>query len=400
MTVLQYKGVTAAGSEVSGQFVGDRDALLQELRRDGVVLTSLEEESRPLRRGAYSFKDLRADLEQLAYLLENQVAIDQAMAMLARNTRKDAVRRFWEAALQQLREGAQVSVAVRRGAEAVGYALPETYLHLIAIGEETGDLKRAFGDIHSHLEFKAELFGEIRSALAYPSFLVVASALAVFFVLAFVLPRFASVYDADRLAEMPAISQFTLGAGQAIEANLGAFAVGVLAFVAAGVGLMQMPLVRRGLLRAVQTLPGLRGLALELQRADLFSALGSMIAGGVDLGRALRLAREGTDHPGLRRLLEETEGEVKRGRMVSQVWSQNELIPETVVSLLSVGEQSGRLDHVLTRAGQRHMENFRARAAIVLTFLEPGVIVFLGVFIGFIVVSIMLAVLSMSDVQL
>lgn len=397
MSTLLYEGTTRSGSQVRGRFVGDRESLVKQLQQDGILLTAVREDTTRLRGGSYRFADLRLNLEQLAFLVGAEVPIDQAVALLVRNARKAAVQRFWEAVLQSLRGGAQFSEALRQAAAGVGYPLPPFYSNLLSVGEETGDLKGALARLHEHLEFRAGLLGEVRSALAYPAFLVVASILTVLFVLGFVLPRFAAIYTAEEIARLPGISRLTLRLGQLTGDHIGFVLVALSAGLVALAIALLTPAVRSVLGRAASRLPVVQPLLLELDRADLFGALGSMLHGGVELSHALRLGRRVVRSPALRTLLEESESELKRGQTLSSVWAQHPVVPEEVLSLLTVGERGAQLPQVFDRAGQKHRAAFTARMGVVLTFLEPGVIALLGLFIGFIVVSIMLAVVSMSD---
>jgi general secretion pathway protein F len=397
MSVLRYRGVSPGGNEVTGRFVGGREALIQQLRQDGVVLTDLRTDEHELRGGRYSFRDFSSNIEQLAYLVDSEVPVDQAIALLVRGAEKESVRRFWETALEHLRGGAQASQAIRHAAEDARYPLSPYYVSMLAVGEETGNLKGALQQILENTEFQNRVSREIRSAMAYPAFLTVSSFAAILFVFGFVLPRFAALYSVEEMAQLPAISRYTLQAGAAISEHM-LLVVGALGAAVAGlVWLVRQPDGQRLLRRAAYRTPVLRELAVEIELADLFSALGAMLKGGVDLSHALRLSRRVVNHPELAALMEETEDGVKRGRMLSQLWEQHRLIPQEVIPLITVGERTARLDHIFERSGLKHMETFRNRVTTALTFLEPAVIAVLGAFVAVVVISIVLAVLSMNS---
>ncbi len=397
MSVLQYHGVSASGNEVTGRFVGTREALVRQLQQDGIVLTKLEVDDRGLRTGPYTFRDFSNNIEQLAYLVGSEVAVDQALSMLAKSADKHSVRRFWETALQHVRGGTQVSQAIRLAADEARYPLSQFYVSMLAVGEETGNLKGALEHVLANTAFQSRVLRETRSALAYPAFLLVASVMAVLFVLGFVLPRFAALYEAEEMAQLPVVSRYTLQAGEAVSQHFTLLLVAVAAAGAAVIWLVRHPAGRTVLRRFCYRVPVLRELTVEIELADLFTALGTMLQGGVELSQALRLGRRVVNNPDLTALLEETEQGVKRGQMLSSSWEQHRLIPQEVIPMIAVGERTARLDQVFLRAGGKHMENFRSRVATVLTFLEPAVIALLGTFIAFVVIAIILAVLSMSN---
>ncbi len=397
MNLLIYEGLSRAGAKVTGKFLGEREDLLKQLQREGVTVTVLREEARRLRAGRFGTADFRAGIEQLSYLVAAGLRLDQAVAMLLKGARKTAVHRFWEAALAELKGGAQLSAALAGAAKTVEYPLTDFYLNLVAVGEETGELERALGNLRDHLEFQDGLNRQVRSALAYPAFLLAVSLAAVTFVVGFILPRFAQLYSARELARLPLVSRLTLGTGAFVHAHGAEFMLGGLAAAAALILAAATPVARRAGLNLLFTLPYLRPTLLQLELANLFSALGSMLAGGVEISRALRLARRVVGPGGLGRVLDETSAELREGRKISEVWSRHELIPEEVVALVAVGESGARLREIFERCAHKHLERFKARVELLLTFLEPGIIVVLGGFVGFIVVSILLAVVSLGD---
>jgi len=123
-----------------------------------------------------------------------------------------------------------------------------------------------------------------------------------------------------------------------------------------------------------------------------------MLRGGVEINRAIKFSISVTSHPQIKNILEETVIELKKGRKISETWGRYSIIPPDVVALVSVGENSANLDEILARLGKKYMEDFKSEVSKLLTFLEPAIIVIVGLFIAFIVIAILLAVLSMSDV--
>ena len=101
----------------------------------------------------------------------------------------------------------------------------------------------------------------------------------------------------------------------------------------------------------------------------------------------------------MKNIVLQTAENVKRGIKISDTWSKYSIIPDDVVSLVAVGESSATLGEVFSKLGEKHLEDFKVKISRAMVFLEPAMIVMLGVFIGLIVVSIMLAVLSLTNVS-
>jgi type II secretory pathway component PulF len=398
MNIWNYYGVKPDGVKVSGRFAGTREELLRELAQKQVVLTSLEEVRTKLKEGRYRLPSFFSDIEQLHYLLVAGLPLDAAISSIVKNTRRAAVRKIWGAVLQKIKEGTPFSRALKEAAEEVKFTLPAFYANMIAVGEEVGDIRGALKGLLQHLGFTLEMRKEVRTAFAYPAFLMTASFLTLTFIIAFILPRFSAIYSPEELVQLPWISQAVLGLGQNLADQGPGFYV-VLALIASGaIFILQGPAIREKILSCRWYVPYVRGISLQFELSNLFSALGVMLKGGVDLTRALRLSRNVVSSPALSHILDETGQGIKQGRQISHLWSKYAVFPEEVISLVTAGEAGARLPEVFSDIGLRFMEGFKTRVKVLLTFLEPLIIIFLGLVVGVIVVAIMLAVVGMSDI--
>jgi general secretion pathway protein F len=192
----------------------------------------------------------------------------------------------------------------------------------------------------------------------------------------------------------------TIGYGKFLNEHFTSITALVLALVALAVWFFTNPVFVARFKKWAYDLPLVGSFMLLSDLANLFSSLGSMLGGGVDVSRALKLSAAVVGSPKLTNLLSETNDEVRKGRRISQVWSANDLIPEDAVSLVVVGESSARMGEIFDTLGKRYLDKFKTDIARILGLLEPMIIVFVGLFIAVIVVSIMLSVVSLGDVAL
>jgi general secretion pathway protein F len=398
MKVWSYKGTKPDGGSVSGKFSGTREDLMRELRRSDVVLLALDEHKERLTKHRYALKDFYVDTEQLHYLLVAGMSLDAALKSILKGTRRARARDLWSDVLRRIKGGQPFSEALSASVGTVNFNLPGFYKHLLGVGEETGDLSGALFGILEHLRFSLGVRKEVQTALAYPAFLLFVSLATLAFIASFILPRFSSIYSVDELARLPWVSRIVLGFGQYLNAQGFGFYLALLAFAGGFAWVVWHPVVRRHVLALRWYLPVISDISITLDLANLCASLGSMLKGGVGVGRGLRLSSQIVSCPELRTILDETVLAVKGGQQISREWVKHSLFPEELVSLISVGEMSARLPTVFSDAGVRLMDRFKGRVSVALTFLEPAVVILLGVFIGFIVVAIMLAVVSMSDI--
>jgi general secretion pathway protein F len=395
-----YEGLAKNGEKVSGKLFGVKEDLVNEIQGRGIIVTSIKEDRKTMRRGKYALKDFKNNCEEMYHLVSAGIKLDQAIGTLIKNTRKQAVQDFWDGVLSRLKQGDQFSAALREGFRKHDFHGGELYINILAVGEEIGDLKNAFANLLEYLEFKFSLYKEVKSAISYPLFLIAMSVVTVIVVCGFILPRFAKIFTPEELKKLPAISKITIGYGKFLNQHFSLiFLLGVLLVVLVGWVASNPVLVERFRKRAYDV-PLVGGFLLLSDLANLFSSLGSMLGGGVDVSRALKLSSAVVGSRKLISLLSETNDEVRKGRRISQVWSGNDLIPEDAVSLVVVGESSARMGEIFDTLGKRYLDNFKSDVARVLGLLEPLIIVFVGLFIAVIVISIMLSVVSLGDVAL
>ncbi len=398
MNMYVYEGITESGEKIKGKFFGTKEELLKEVQRQKILITNIKEDTKKLKKGKYTREDFSSNIEELSYLLSSGVQLDKAISLIIKNSRKKAVIEFWEDVLRKLKEGKSFSIALKETGEQHNFPIQSFYINIVSVGEEVGDLKGALKTLLEDLEFKGNLIKEIKSALAYPSFLFVVSILTIFFVSGFILPKFSNIFTPEEIEKLPSISKFTLSFGKTLNQNLDVIMFGLVFFIIGIVFLFSSKEIQSRLKNVIYKIPYLKNIILKVELSYVLSSLGTMLNGGVEISKAIKLSSKVTNHSTLKAILEETFNELKKGHKISQIWRKYDIIPEDIISLAIVGENSARLGEIFEKLGKKYMENFKNDVAKLLVFLEPAIIVVLGLFIAFIVVAIMLAVVSVSDI--
>ncbi len=397
--VLQYTGVTKSGEKVTGEFLGTKEELIKSLQKEGIFLISATESKRKLKGGKYTLSDFSSDIEELSYLVASGLQINKAISTLIKNLKKKSAIDLWEDVLSEIRKGKQLSIAIKQSLEKHKIAIGDFYINIISVGEEVGNVQDSLKDVSRHLRFKTGIIKDTISALTYPAFLIFVSIAAIFFIAYFILPRFATIFTPKDLRHVPALSRSFIEFGKFVHNNAGIVLFSFFMFAALIFIIFSYDKSRKFVVDAAQKLPFIKDIALEIHIANLCSSIGVMLEGGVDTAKAMRLAGKIVSQETLKNIMKETAEGLRRGLKISDVWSKYSIIPDDVISLVAVGESSATLGEVFNKLGIRHLENFKTKVAKAMTFLEPAMIVILGVFIGIIVVSIMLAVLSLTNVS-
>ncbi|MBL4902435.1 type II secretion system F family protein [Desulfocapsa sp. AH-315-G09] len=399
--ILKYKGRSATGEKVTGQFVGEYAEFQKQLQSRGILLLQVKEVRLKRKKGAFTAADFLMAIEQLYHLLTSGMRLDIALQTIMESLQKEKSLRFWQRVLDGVKQGELFSQAIVKGSEeAAGWQVPQLYSSMIAIGEEVGDIGSSLKRLLAHMEFRKSLKSEMISALSYPAFLIVMSIAAIVIVVMVIVPRFATVFQPDELANLPLVSRIVFSLGD-LSGETGQI---IMLFFMALLLLAWLwqerlkPVISNVFILALHGFPLTRKPLQHLDLADIYTALGAMLEGGIGLHHSLTQAAKVARVPALAFLLDQTAIHVKEGQSIHSLWAASNLVPPEDVSLVAVGESSAGLGKICLRLGQRHMEQFRLQVRGLMSLFEPVMILCLGCAIGFVVTGILLAVLSMTDV--
>ncbi len=399
-TIYKYRGKTASGENVQGQFSGEIDELRDKLRSQGVFLIDIKEIFKKQKSGKFREQDFMESIEQLYHLLLSGMRLDKSLKVLIGSMTKKSAHTFWSQVFSQVKQGELLSQAIEKTArDNDGWQVSRLYCQIISVGEKVGELPSALKRLLAHLEFRKSLKSELISSLSYPIFLLCMSMLAIGIVVAVIVPRFAAVFKPEELDSLPLISRVVFSFGS-IGGEKGQI---LLLIFLAGIALLLLnkrlvvPMLSRLFLRLLYTFPVTRRPLLHLDLADVYTAFGSMLEGGVGLHHSLGQSAKIARLPALKYLLETTAIGVKEGQSIFSCWQTSNLVPREDVSLIAVGESSASLGEICLKLGERHMQQFKIKIKSIMALFEPALIMGVGVAIGFLVTGILLAVLSMTD---
>ncbi len=392
-----YEGATAQGQKVKGRFRGDRDKFLAEVRKKDITLLKVKQRKVSLKGGRFTEKNLASGIEELKHLINSGMKLDQALQLIVRTNQKGSAVNYWQNVLKAVKTGKQFSAAIKETSAEIRLDIPEFYTSIISVGEEVGNLGSALVKLKDYLDFKSTLVSEIRAAMAYPAFLVLVSFAALSLIFGLILPTFSNIFGPREMEKLPALSIMVFHAGKYFREHL--FAIFCVFCGAVTAVIFFLPVIKKKTMQLFLRLPVTRGLVLGLDIANVFTSFGMMLNGGVDLARALRQTARVARLPALKSLLEQSIEEVKKGNKLSAVWSDSRTIPPDVISLMVVGENSARLGDIMQELGIRFLLSFKRDVKTLTTWLEPAIILILGGFVGFIVVAIALALVSINEIM-
>ncbi len=395
-SVFDFEARSANGELIRGTYKGTMDGFRSYVRTQGLTLIDFTEKRIRLKKGRFSDADFQSFVEELYYLLNSGMQMDTALKLLIKNAQKESVKEFLVETLQYVRGGDQLSKAIQKAQKKVDYRVMPLAVSIISSGEEVGNIAGALKTLNEYLLFKEKTASEVKQAMAYPTFLIIMSVLMVFFVFFVIVPKFTVIFTPKELENLPLVSRMVLKAGLYVNEHT------ILILTLTGLLALSIPFlikwVKNNFHRFALKLPVIRDLVVYIEFSRIFNSLGIMLQGGIKIDKAIKQSIGLTEIAEIRSLLKEALHEIKKGNRLSEVFTGHAFLPPQVVSMVSVGENSAKLDEVFLNLSQRFSETFQKKTKKALSLLEPLVIVLMGLFIAVIVVAIMLAVISISDI--
>ena len=403
MPRYRYEAVDAAGEVLRDQLeAASPEAAIERLRDQGLLPLSVAETKGGLLRGglgqplfskrrALSQKIIMLLTQQLSSLLNAGMPLDRALTILIGVIDDEQSKALLERVQEKVRGGSTLADAL----EAQG-AFSRFYLNMIRAGEAGGALEVVLKRLTEFLERSQALRETVTSALIYPLILLSVSALSVIVLLTFVVPQFQRLF-ADAGKALPLATQIVIAVGDGFRHYWWAGGVAILLLTAAMRQQLSQPESRIRWDRWFLRLPLFGDLIAKVETARLSRTLGTLLGNGVSLLNALTIVRETLSNRVLAGALGEVAEHVKTGRGLADPLLESGDFPKLAVQMVRVGEETGQLQEMLLQVADTYDAEVQTAVKRMLTLLEPAMILGLGVIIAGIIMSILVAILSLND---
>jgi general secretion pathway protein F len=407
MPFYQYKAVTPAGEVQEGVLeASSTPAAIARIQSMGFIPIRAEEAGAakavtstvraPLftRRGVTQ-DDVGVLTRELATLLKAGLPLDRSFEILINLASNPKVAEL----LGKIRNEVRGGMSLSRAIENQRSVFSRFYVNMIRAGEAGGSLPNVLLRLAEYMERAKALRDNVTASLTYPAFLAVVSVAAVGILLGVVVPRFKPIFAGAGKA-IPFMTQAVLFAGDMMR-GYGWLMLVVLAFV--GYLLLRRlrdPEVRYRFDRRLVTAPVVGDLFSKLEMARFSRTLGTLLANGVTLVGALAIVRETMSNTWLSEAVAAVARELKEGRGLGRPMMETGRFPMLAVHMILVGEETGRLDDMLLQVAETYDREVEVAIAKALALLQPVMIVAMALVIGFIIIAILSAMLSVYDLPI
>jgi general secretion pathway protein F len=403
MPRYRYEAVDNAGEMLRDEIEAPTlEAAVERLRDQGLLPLSVNAAkggflhsglSQPWfsKRRALSRKSVTLLTQQLANLLHAGMPLDRALTILISVSEDEQSQTLLERVQEKVRGGSSLADALE-----AQNAFSRFYLNMIRAGEAGGAMEVVLKRLTEFLERSQALRETVTSALIYPVILLSVSALSVIILLTFVVPQFQQLF-ADAGKALPLATQIVIAVGDGFRHYWWVGALLLVLLVAALRQQLRQPVSRARWDRWFLNLPLFGDFIAKVETARLSRTLGTLLGNGVSLLNALTIVRETMTNQVLATALGEVAEHVKTGRGLAEPLLEAGDFPKLAVQMIRVGEETGQLQEMLLQVADTYDGEVQTAVKRLLTLLEPALILGLGVIIAGIIMSILVAILSLNE---
>jgi type IV pilus assembly protein PilC len=401
MATFAYVGRSKSGAVKKGELVAkSRDEAVEQLRKQSVVVTSLEEKAA---QAGFSFKvgsgvsekDLVVFTRQFGTMINAGLPLIQCLEILSNQSENAALRKSVGEIKVQVEGGSTFSDALRRHPK----VFDDLYVNMVHAGEVGGLLDTILGRLSKYIEKAMKLKGQIKSAMVYPASILGIAFIVIAVLMIFVIPVFEKMFKdmSGGKVALPGPTQLVIDMSNFAQSSwyiiIGGVILAVVAFkkyYATAKGKYQID-------KLLLKLPVFGDLVRKASVAKFTRTLGTLITSGVPLLDALTICAKTSGNKIIEEALVNARVSISGGKTISEPLAKSQVFPKMVTHMIAVGESTGALDAMLGKIADFYEDEVDQAVASLTALLEPMMMVFLGVLIGFIVVAMYLPIFTMAQ---
>ncbi len=396
MPVYTYRGTNRAGSNVSGEQVAEnKTELAALLRRQQIKVVKMSEKGRefslPSFGSGVSSKELAIFTRQFSVMIDAGLPLVQCLEILAGQQDNRTFQKVLTGTRSGVEGGSTLSAAMRQ----FDKVFDQLYVNMVEAGETGGILDTILQRLSAYIEKNVKLKRAVKSALVYPVAVILVATGVIILLLWKVVPVFATLFVGLQV-DLPLPTRIVIGLSNFIGSIFGflilvffvGFAVALKVWYGTGKGRMAIDTV-------LLKLPLIGILLRKIAVARFTRTLGTLISSGVPILEGLDITARTAGNAVIEKALLHVRKSVEAGRTLADPLRETEVFPGMVTQMIGVGEQTGAMDAMLQKIADFYEDEVDAAVKDLLSAMEPMMIVFLGVVVGGIVISMYLPLFSL-----
>ncbi len=402
MAEYLYKATTLSGQTVEGSMEGkDEETIVQSLHQLGYIpirIVSTQAKAAGFRISSLlpqrvGVKDLFTFTQELSTLISAGLPLDRSLHILGTLTENERLKEALREVVKRIEGGSSLSEALGNHPR----IFPKLYVNLLRAGESGGFLEATLSRLAQYLQTTKEVRDQLISVMIYPLILTFVMGISVTILITFVIPRFTKIFS-DMGGTIPLPTQIVIAFSKIITGYWWA-GLGGLVLIYLGLKMYKKDDERRWRWdRFKLKWVAIGDLIKKIEVARFSRTLGTLLQSGVSILPALNLVKEISQNSAISRSIAYIHDRLREGKGISRSLEETDVFPPLAIHMIGVGEETGRLDEMLIKVAEAYELNVQTTVKRVVSLLEPVIILIMGGIVFFIVVSILLAILSINEI--
>ncbi|MEK6560377.1 MAG: type II secretion system F family protein [Nitrospirota bacterium] len=397
METYVWSGKTRDGKRQKGELAAkNKDEVISIMRKQNIMITSVTTRSKKLSiklpfGSKVGDKDIAVFTRQFATMIDAGLPLVQCLDILS----KQADNKTFASAINEIRQDVEAGSTYADALKKHPAVFGDLYVNMVAAGELGGILDTILNRLSKYIEKNIRLKRQVKAALFYPATIVAVAFIVIVVLLVYVIPIFAKMFT-DFGGTLPAPTRMVIGASNFMRSNI-LIIIGII--VAAIFGARKYYKTQNGRLvvdNIVLKMPVFGMLARKISVANFTRTLGTLISSGVPILDGLEIVAKTSGNKVVENAIYATRQSISEGKTLSEPLETTKVFPPMVVQMIAVGETTGALDAMLSKIADFYDEEVDSTVGILTSLLEPILMIFLGIVIGFIVVAMYLPIFKMA----
>jgi type IV pilus assembly protein PilC len=398
MPTFQWKGKNRYGDVVGGVRVARSvDELTKALQREQITVSDISSARKKLeipflQRQKVKLKDLAIYSRQLSVLIDAELPLIQSLNILAEQTKN----KYFKNVIKDIRADVEAGSTLNQAKRKFPNVFDDLYCNLVASGEQSGSLDIMLRRLAEYLEKIVRLRAQVRQAMIYPSAVLSFAIIVCIFMLWKVIPVFAGIF-LELGAELPFLTSVVLALSIFIQKYILLIAIGFVALIF-GVRYWRRTVSGRRITDKFLLRMPLFGKLLEkVGLSRVTRTLSTLLSGGVPMLESMKITSSTSGNVIVEDFIMQARSMVAEGTSLRDALREKGRFPFMMIQMVGVGEATGTLDEMLSKLADFYDEEVEYSVANLLSILEPILLIFVGLIVGSIVISMYLPIFDLMN---
>lgn len=402
MATFQYVARTRQGKMVTGRTEGaDEATVARSLRDQGLIPTSIEvgavasirNKAMKGKRGGVNIEDKVIMSRQFAVMIRAGLPLLEVLNILAEQSDKIAMKTIMKQVERDVETGSSLTEAMQKHPK----MFDTFFVSMVRAGEASGMLDTILDQVATYLEKVASIQRKVKSAVMYPAVVSFVAICITIFLLTTVVPVFEEIFSQLDPSKMPALTKLVVWMSDTLRKRM---VYVIVALVALVIAVWQGGKTKKGrhfIDNFKLKMPIFGPLFLKVAVARFTRTLGVLIRSGVNILNALDITARTANNVLIEAAVMKTRASIQGGETIAAPLRESEIFPPMVVRMIDVGERTGALEAMLTKIADFYEDQVDSAVAGLTSLIEPLLIVFLGIMVGFIAIAMFMPLFKMVE---